>query len=62
MCLKNPMEAVSGMWLFEYAIPIGSGTVKSFGLTGGGIASLEEMCPCGGRTLRFQTHTYFWAV
>ena len=32
----------------EYAGPIGSGTVRKYGLIGGGVTLLEEVCLCLG--------------
>ena len=32
--------------------PTGSGTIRGCGLIEGGVALLEEVCHCAGRTLR----------
>ena len=35
------------MWWFEYAWPMGNGTIRRCGLVGGGVALLEEIHYCG---------------
>ena len=40
------------LWLFDYAWPVGSGTIRRYGLIGGSVALLEEMCHRGGGVLR----------
>jgi hypothetical protein len=39
----------SGMWQFEYASPMRSGTIRGCGLIGGIVALLEEVCHSRGR-------------
>ena len=36
------------LWWFRYAWPMGSGTVRRYGLVGGGLALLEEVHQCEG--------------
>jgi hypothetical protein len=37
--------------VFEY-LAIGGGTIRMFDLVGRGVAFLEEVCHCGGESLR----------
>jgi hypothetical protein len=37
------------LWWFEYAWPMGNGTIRRCGLVGIGVALLEETCHCTGR-------------
>ena len=41
--MPNPIA----QW-FEYAWPMGSGTIRRCGLIGGGVAFPKEVCHCGG--------------
>jgi hypothetical protein len=34
-------------WWFEYGWPMASGTIRRYGLTGGGVTLLEEVCHLG---------------
>jgi hypothetical protein len=43
--LKEPRGCV---WWFECAWPTGSGTIRSYGFVGVGVALLEEVCYCVG--------------
>jgi hypothetical protein len=42
----------SSAWWFEYAWPMGSGTLKRYGLVRIGMALLEEVCHCVDGLLR----------
>ena len=37
------------LWWFEYAWPIGSGSIWTCGFVGIGVALVQEVCHCVGR-------------
>ena len=41
LCMHMCAQA---LWWFEYAWPLGSGTIKRYGLAGIGAALLKEVC------------------
>jgi hypothetical protein len=40
--LISLLDPGSGMWWFKYILPMGSGTIRRFGLVGIGVALSEE--------------------
>ena len=46
------------LWWFEYAWPMGSGTIRKCGLNGGNVALLEEVCYSEGRVIRYHIYVH----
>jgi hypothetical protein len=49
------------MWWFEYAWSMGSVTIRRYGLNGGGLTFLEDVCNCGVRTLKSHSYIFIYA-
>ena len=47
-CQQLHTSHVCHLWWFEYAWPMGSGTIRRRGLVGVGVVCLKEMCHCVG--------------